>query len=530
MNRKNVSLGKRSNAIMAAVLGIGLCAASVLAQPATAPATGGRGNPNAQGGGGANSADYPFPYRVTTPAQISEVLGRVHAYVDANSASKLVSRQTGEAITDFSGPNPDATLEQRMFNIVGYEWGVTYCGMLMAADATGEAKYKDYVDKRLNVIANAFKVMPPQPAGRGGGGAGAAAGTQPAGAEQAARGGGGGAGGRGAGGGAGRGGLNFRSMTNPGSLDDSGSMCAALLKARAAGVGPDMLKQIETYINWIHTGQMRFSDGTLSRNRPHNESLWLDDLYMSVPALAHMGKMTGDKKYYDDACKQIIQFASRMFVQDVGLWAHGWTGKADEHPAFHWSRANGWAAMAMTELLEVLPADHPQRAEVMKIYKAHMRGLAKQQSADGLWHQVLDRHNSYLETSGTAMFVYAMARGVNRGWLDPITYIPVAMLGWNGMAGKINSQGQVEGTCVATDMAFDFAFYYYRPVSANAPHGYGPVLLAGGEMIKLVKGKEMRVNFSALHYTEPGYVPPMGGGRGGRGAGAGGGAGGPRGE
>jgi unsaturated rhamnogalacturonyl hydrolase len=470
--------------LIVAVASVSLLAPVLRAQaPATAPAdAAARGGRGAGGGGGANAANYPFPYRAVTPEQVAEVLQRVYAYVDANSASRMIDRTTNETITDLSVPNPNAALEQKMFNIVGYEWGVTYCGMIQAAQATGDPRYKEYVEKRLNLIAAALK------------------------SSSNAQGRGGAAGGRGGGG------LNLRSMTSPGTLDDSGSMCVALIKARAAGVGPDLMSQIDTYIKWIHTGQFRFPDGTLARNRPHENTLWLDDLYMSVPALAHMGKLTGDRQYYDDACKQILQFASRMFVPETGLWAHGWTMKADEHPAFHWSRANGWAVMAMTELLEVLPEDHPQRPEIMKLYKANLRGLAKVQAGEGLWHQVLDRSDSYLETSGTAMFVYAFSRAVNRGWIDPITYGPVALLGWNALATKVNAQGQVEGTCVATDMAFDYAFYYYRPVSATAAHGYGPVLLAGAEVTNLVKNKQFRVQFQSLHLAT---TQPFGGGGGG---------------
>jgi rhamnogalacturonyl hydrolase YesR len=476
----------------------------VLAQPAptaaptTAPA--GRGGQGLGNIAGANNADYPFPYRAATPAQIADVLNRVHNYVETNSASQVVNRETNEPITDFSAVNPNAVTNGGIFNIVGYEWGVTYNGMVEAFAATGDARFKDYVDKRMTLIGNMLKLSPPPaPRGQGGQGRGDGGGAR-RGEGGAARGEGAG---RGQGGGIGRGGgrgFGTRSLMSPGSLDDSGSMAAGLLKARAAGMGPDLRDQIDRYLKWISEGQQRFEDGTLARNRPLPNTLWLDDLYMSVPALAHMGKLTGESKYYDDACKQILQFAQRMFVKEKGLWAHGWTMSSSEPPAFHWARANGWAAMAMTELLSVLPEDHPQRGAVMQVYKAHLKGLAQVQAGDGRWHNVLDRVDSYEETSATAMFCYAYARGINRGWLDPVTYGPVALLAWNATANQVNEQGQVQEVCVATDLAFDYAFYYYRPKSALAPHGYGPVLLAGAETTKMVKEKFFRVQFQALHH------------------------------
>ena len=90
------------------------------------------------------------------------------------------------------------------------------------------------------------------------------------------------------------------------------------------------------------------------------------------------------------------------------------------------------------------------------------------------------------------MFAYAMAKGVNRGWLEPSQYAPVAQAGWNGVASKISSDGRVEGTCVGTSYADDYVYYYHRPAIDDV-HGYGPVLLAGGEMIKLVKNEKFRI-------------------------------------
>jgi unsaturated rhamnogalacturonyl hydrolase len=112
----------------------------------------------------------------------------------------------------------------------------------------------------------------------------------------------------------------------------------------------------------------------------------------------------------------------------------------------------------------------------------------------GLWHQLLDRPHSYEETSASAMFVYALARGINEGWLDPLAYGPTTSLGWNAVAKKVNAKGQVEGTCVGTGMGWDPMFYMYRPVHVLAAHGYGPVLLAGAEMIQLRRGKGADAN------------------------------------
>jgi unsaturated rhamnogalacturonyl hydrolase len=418
----------------------------------------------------------PVPMGPVSVERITEVLNRVRNYLEATTPVRLVDRQSNEEITDYSKPNPNAVLARGDFQLVSYEWGVTYAGMLLAGQATGDAKFTDYTARRLKFVADlapmfraqlAAEPPAPPPAARRVDGQGQTPRPAP---------------------GPGRGmGYPLRSVLAPGSLDDSGSMCAAMIKTHRAGLGGELRPLIDNYADWISNKQQRLADGTLARNRPMPNALWLDDLYMSVPALAQMGKLTGERRYYDDAVKQILQFSARMFVKEKGLYMHGWIEGMTVHPAFHWARANGWALMAMTELLEVLPADHPGRPAVLDLYRAHVRGLANCQGGDGLWHQLLDRNDSYLETSASAIFVYCFARGINRGWIDPLAHTPMTLLGWNAVAKKVNEKGQVEGTCVGTGMEFQPTFYYYRPTNVLAAHGYGPVLLAGAEVISLQK-------------------------------------------
>lgn len=404
-------------------------------------------------------AAYPVQYEPMKAGDIRAVLERVHGYLESVTPAQLVDRETGAAITDYSTPNPDAWFARGDFLVVSYEWGVTYAGMLHASEATGDTRYADYVSTRLKFIADAAPMFATPPSERR---------FYP-----------------------------FRNVNAPRSLDDSGAMAAAMIKASRAGFHSEALRPyIDRYLDFISTGQFRLADGTLARNRPLHNALWLDDLYMSVPALAQMGVLSGDMRYFDDAVRQIVQFHKRMFVPERGLYMHGWIQEMDPHPMFHWARANGWAVVAATELLSVLPETHPQRSAVLEIYRSHVRGLAASQGGAGLWHQLLDRNDSYLETSASAMFVYSIARGINRGWLDPLAYGPMVSLGWNAVVKQVNDKGQVENTCVGTGMGFDPAFYYHRPVSVFAAHGYGPVLLAGAEMITLRNGKGAAANIN----------------------------------
>jgi rhamnogalacturonyl hydrolase YesR len=217
-----------------------------------------------------------------------------------------------------------------------------------------------------------------------------------------------------------------------------------------------------------------------------------------------MGKLTGDKKYYDDAIKQVTQFAGYLFNSQKGIYMHGRNMNQPDNPEFYWGRANGWAMMASVELLDVLPDDYPGRDRVLNILRAQIKGVVPLQSGSGLWHQMLDKPDSYLETSASAMFVYSIARAINRGWISPVSYGTAAQAGWNGITTRINERGQVEGTCVGTTFASDNIYYYNRPTSVDASHGYGPVLLAGAEMIRLLENPKIEIRVADGTFQ---YVP-----------------------
>jgi rhamnogalacturonyl hydrolase YesR len=295
---------------------------------------------------------------------------------------------------------------------------------------------------------------------------------------------------------------SFARWVKPHALDDSGSMCAALVRARLEKIGPDMAPVIAALAEWVHKRQVRLKDGTLARNRPQAWSVWADDMYMSIPALAEMGRMTGERRYYDDAVKNVLGISKYLFDKQIGLYTHGWNQNNPDAPEFYWGRANGWAVLAMSDLLDVLPKNHPGYQKVLAQHRAALRGIAKQQSGEGMWHQMLDRHDSYLETSGTAMFVYALAHAINQGWISPTKYGSIAQAGWAGISARIKEDGSVVDGVTATTFASDHVYYYNRPTSINAMAGYGPVLLAGFEMIKLLGNPDVAITdrVKTYHY------------------------------
>lgn len=405
--------------------------------------------------------DYPTPYGSPKIEEITQVLNRIHSYLDAATPTRVINKTTKEEIKDFSKIDTNAIVYRGDFSLTSYEWGVTYAAMLAASKATGDPRFAQYTTQRLNFLAELTPIVKAKFT---------VSSSMP-----------------------------LRQVIAPHALDDCGAMSVSMIKAMRDGLLKDNIRPlIDNYLNYIYTKEYRLSDGTLARNRPLKNTLWLDDMFMGVPALAQMGKLTGDKKYYDEAVKQIIQYSKRMFNKNLGIFMHGWVESMETHPEFHWGRANGWAILTLTEVLDILPRDYKGRAEILALYKAHAKGLASYQTGTGFWHQLLDKNDTYLETSSTAIYTYCIAKGINEGWLDATTYGPMALLGWNAVATKVTEKGQVEGVCVGTGMSFEPAFYYYRPVNVYAAHGYGPALFAGAEIINLIKKHKFALNDSAI--------------------------------
>ena len=397
---------------------------------------------------------YRVGYGVSKAEDVKRTIDRVLHYIEAETPL-------------------DPQLEKGSFRLTSYEWGVTYSGVLAAYEVTGDEAYRNYVYSRHKLLAEmAPKYMETLKQG----------GTIS---------------------------VNARRIVDPHALDDCGAVCTSMIKAmRSIFKGSDkQLRQlvddrIRHYSDYIAHKEYRLSDGTFARIRPQKNTVWLDDMFMGIPSVAYMGLYTGNTKYYDEAARQVLQFASRMWVPEKQLFRHGWVESMAQHPAYHWGRANGWAILTLCEVLDVLPASHPQRARIMQLLQQHLQGLAALQHHDGFWHQLLDRPDTYLESSATAIYAYCFAHAINQGWVDAKVYGPVAQLAWHAVASSVNEKGQVEGVCVGTGMGFDPAFYAYRPVHVMAAHGYGPVLWAGAEMIKLLGSQHPKMNDSAVWFYD----------------------------
>jgi len=270
-------------------------------------------------------------------------------------------------------------------------------------------------------------------------------------------------------------------------LDDCGAIGASMIEVYKKVKRADYRDYIDKTANHILNRQDRLEDGTLVRKFPHEMTIWADDLYMSVPFLARMGELTEDAKYWNDAILQIEKFTQYLWNDETGLYFHCYYSDLNRNGIAHWGRSNGWVMMAQVHLLNILPEDHPKRAALIANLERQILGVAKYQDANGLWHQVLNRMDSYSETSCTAMFTYCIARAANKGWIDH-RYASIARNGWEGMKKhKIQPDGQVKDICVGTGIEDNMVFYYNRPTALNDTHGIDSVIDAGVEIIRMKK-------------------------------------------
>ncbi len=390
--------------------------------------------------------DYKTPYGKLSVDEVKANIDRVFAYIERVTPAKMT----------------DGRVNQGTYRLTSYEWGVMYDALLDAAAITGDQRYADYVSSRIRFLATEADRYTGDLKKDG----------------------------------------QMRQVKNPLTLDDAGAMAGAWMRAAMADSTLDIERYIEQYWKIVEITPVHLSDGTIARNRPHYNAVWLDDMFMALPSMVVRSHYTADTRWLDEAATIAMGFFKRMWIPEKNLFRHGYIEGKSHQPSMAWGRANGWAILTMSQLLDFLPENHPRRADILHQFRQHAAGLTELQGIDGFWHQLLDRPETYEETSATAIFAYALAHGVNMGWLDATTYSPVAQLAWQAVASKINDKGEVEGVCVGTGMGFEPAYYAYRPVSVKAAHGYGPVIWAGAEIIKMLNTYYPYINDSAIHYYE----------------------------
>jgi unsaturated rhamnogalacturonyl hydrolase len=232
---------------------------------------------------------------------------------------------------------------------------------------------------------------------------------------------------------------------------------------------------------------------------PHQ--MWLDGVYMASPFLAQFAVVFKEPSLFDDVATQISLAEKHMRDPTTGLLYHGWDESKQQRwanprtgaSAQFWGRAMGWYAMAIVDVLEWMPKNHPRRAQVLAVLRRLATAIASvQDKASGVWWQIVnapERPKNYKESSASSMFVYALQKGIKNGWLDAPTFAPVVARGYRGIIETFAVTGPdgrvgLKNICVAAGLGGnpyrDGSFEYYTSIETATDDfkGVGAFILA----------------------------------------------------
>jgi unsaturated rhamnogalacturonyl hydrolase len=204
---------------------------------------------------------------------------------------------------------------------------------------------------------------------------------------------------------------------------------------------------------------------------------WIDDMYMITAVQVQAYRATGDSKYLDRAALTMAAYLDKL-QQPNGLFYHA------PDSQFFWGRGDGWVAAGMAELLRSLPKKHPRRARILEGYKKMMTALLSYQGKDGLWRQLIDHPESWVETSSTGMFTFSMVTGVKNGWLEKRIYGPAARKAWLGLIKYLDKDANISDVCIGTGKGFTVQYYLDRDRRAGDLHGQAPLLWSATALLR----------------------------------------------
>ncbi len=241
--------------------------------------------------------------------------------------------------------------------------------------------------------------------------------------------------------------------------------------------------------NWRAMG-LRYADAQWENPTPDGITAearyWIDDMYMSPILQVQAFRASGDPVYLARSARMMAAYLDKL-QQPNGLFLH-----APDSP-FFWGRGNGWVAAGMTELLRDLPASDPHYARIIAGYRRMMATLLGLQGENGLWRQLLDKPESWSETSGSGMFTFAMVTGVREGWLAEAGYAAAARKAWLALASRIDASANLGEVCVGTnkgkmvvgeDLQKQYEFYLARPRTTGDLHGQAPLLWTAAAFLR----------------------------------------------
>jgi unsaturated rhamnogalacturonyl hydrolase len=241
----------------------------------------------------------------------------------------------------------------------------------------------------------------------------------------------------------------------------------------------------------------RTEDGGFWHALTRQHQLWLDGMFMSMPFLVRYGQMFQERDAaVDEAAKQLLIYAKHLNDPASGLMFHAydesgkqsWADPVTHHSGFFWCRAIGWFGMALIEVLEIMPHNHPRRGDLIALVRQLCGAYQRfQDPATGLWYQIVDKGSdpsNWHETSSSSMFTYTLSRAVARGYVSR-KMAAVAGKGYAGVLTQVSldadGHAHIANICQGTNVG-DLAFYYGRPRATDDFHGIGAFLIMNEQL------------------------------------------------
>jgi rhamnogalacturonyl hydrolase YesR len=242
----------------------------------------------------------------------------------------------------------------------------------------------------------------------------------------------------------------------------------------------------------------RTAEGAFWHKLRYPHQLWLDGVYMGMPFLAGVGVMQGDHEKLVEAVNEFSIARLRLRDAETGLYYHAWDEAREQEWAdpdtgrspHYWSRGLGWYAMALVDILDIIPAENTElRQPLLDMIVELTDSLVKVQDETGTWFQVLDMPNepgNYREASGTAMFTYFLAKSLNKGYL-PDTYRDATERAYRGLVKEfvfVDDDGTFHLTdiCSTAGLGYgrdgSFEYYMSEKIVRNDPKGLAPAIMA----------------------------------------------------
>lgn len=247
----------------------------------------------------------------------------------------------------------------------------------------------------------------------------------------------------------------------------------------------------------------RTSEGGFWHKKIYPHQMWLDGLYMGSPFLARYARTFDEPQLFDDVANQIALVNKYHYSEDSGLFHHAWDESKEQRWADpetglssnYWGRSIGWFSMALVDVLDFMPEDHPERDSIIEVAQKLAEGIVRYQDDEtGVWYQVVDqgdREGNYLEASASSMFAYFLLKGVRNGYLDQ-KYRSEGIEAYEGILEqfiRVEEDGSISLTDVngvaglGGDPYRDGSYEYYvnEIIRDNDPKGVGPFILASLE-------------------------------------------------